>query len=52
LNSQEKDAFKRQMPFYRTGADEPGLNGYLVEDLTYSSGGWALKRSSLKGSSR
>ena len=52
LNSQEKDAFKRQMPFYRTGADGPGLNGYLVEDLTYSSGGWALKRSSLKGSSR
>jgi hypothetical protein len=49
LSSVEKDSFKRRMPFYRAGADEPGLNGYLVDDLTYSSGGRALKRSSLRG---
>jgi len=48
LSTDEKDAFKQQMPFYRTGADEPSLNGYLVEDLTYSSGGRALRRSSLR----
>jgi len=49
LTTGEKDAFKKRMPFYRTGATEPGLNGYLVDDLTYSSAGRALKRSSLKG---
>jgi hypothetical protein len=48
LSAQEQDAFKRRMPFYRTGASEPGLNGYLVDDLTYSSGGRALNRASLR----
>jgi hypothetical protein len=50
LGAEQQNAFKRRMPFYRTSADEPTINGYLVEDLTYSSGGRALKRSSLKGS--
>lgn len=49
LSASEKDAFKRRLPFQRTGADEPGLGGYLIEDLTYSSGGRAIKRSSLRG---
>lgn len=49
LSQSDKDAFKRRMPFQRGGADEPGLDGYLVDDLTYSSGGRAIKRSSLRG---
>lgn len=49
LSSDQKDSFKRRMPFYRTEADEPGLNGYLVDDLTYSCGGRTLRRSSLRG---
>ena len=49
LSASEKDAFNRGIPFQRTYADEPGLGGYLVDDLTYSSGGRALKRSSLRG---
>jgi hypothetical protein len=48
LSAEEQDAFKRRMPFYRTGASEPGLNGYLVDDLMYSSGGRALHRASLR----
>jgi hypothetical protein len=49
LSEPEKDAFKRRLPFQRTGADQPGLDGYLVDDLTYTSGGRAIKRSSLRG---
>lgn len=48
LNAAQQDAFKRRMPFYRTGATEPGINGYLVNDLTYSSGGRVLNRASLR----
>ena len=49
LTPQEKEAFKNRMPFKRTGAPEPGVAGYLVDDRTYSSGGRALSRSSVKG---
>ncbi|MBA1159216.1 hypothetical protein [Microvirga mediterraneensis] len=48
LPSEEKDAFKKRMPFYRTGAPEPGITGYLTDDRTYSSGGRALNRSSVR----
>jgi len=48
LSEAEKDAFQKRMPFYRTGAPEPGVNGYLVGDLTYSAGGRALDRASLR----
>jgi hypothetical protein len=48
LSAAEQEAFKRRMPFYRTGASEPALNGYLVNDLIYSSGGRALNRASLR----
>jgi hypothetical protein len=44
----EKDAFKKRMPFYREGASEPGINGYLIDDRTYSSGGRALSRASVR----
>jgi hypothetical protein len=48
LSEVEKDAFKRRMPFYRGGAPEPGINGYLSDDRIYSSGGRALTRASVR----
>jgi hypothetical protein len=48
LSAADRDAFKRRMPFYRTGAEQPGINGYLVDDRVYSSGGRALNRSSVR----
>lgn len=48
LTQAEKDAFKKQLPFQRGGAPEPGINGYLAEDRTYSSGGRALNRASVR----
>lgn len=43
-----KKEFAKALPFDRTGADEPGINGYLSTDKTYSSGGKALERSIVK----
>jgi hypothetical protein len=48
LTLAEKDTFKKRMPFYREGVSEPKINGYLVDDLTYSSGGRALNRASVR----
>lgn len=48
LTSSQQNAFKNELPFFRTGADEPGINGYLVADRTYSAGGHALNRSTVK----
>lgn len=44
----EREAVERQLPFRRVPGVEPGLNGHFVADLCYSSGGVALKRSSLR----
>jgi hypothetical protein len=44
LSEAEKDAFKRNMPFYRSGAPEPSVSGYLARNGTYSAGGRALDR--------
>ena len=49
LSTTEKDSFKKQLPFYRGGAATPGIDGYLEEDRTYSSGGHSLNRSSVRG---
>ena len=49
LTEQEKEAFSSRLPFQRTGAQEPGINGYWRGDLIYSAGGRALDRSSLRG---
>jgi len=49
LSDSEKDAFKRRMPFYRTGMAQPTVNGYLVDDKTYSAGGRALGRACVRG---
>jgi hypothetical protein len=48
LSESEKDAFKRRMPFYRTGMAQPTVNGYLVDDKTYSAGGRALGRACVR----
>lgn len=50
LSFADRDAFKKSLPFYRGGAPEPAINGYLSEDLTYSSGGRALSRASVRSS--
>ena len=44
----EKDSFNKTLPFTRGGAPEPGVNGYLSDDRTYSSGGRALQRASVR----
>lgn len=44
----EKNAFKTGLPVQRSGASEPGISGYLTNDRTYSSGGRALDRSTVK----
>src|SRR5258707_43467 len=38
LSAGEQDAFKKSLPFYRAGAEQPSINGYLVDDKVYSSG--------------
>ncbi|WP_434778507.1 hypothetical protein [Neisseria sp. Ec49-e6-T10] len=48
LSAQEKSDFKDKLPFKRTGAEEPKVNGYLESDKTYSSGGHSLSRSSVR----
>ena len=48
LSEAEKDGFKKSLPFYRGGAPEPAIDGYLSNDKTYSSGGRALDRASVR----
>lgn len=48
LSSSAQNAFKDRMPFRRGGAPEPGVDGYLSNDRTYSSGGRALERASVR----
>ncbi len=48
LSETEKEAFRTQLPFRRTGATEPGISGYLANDRTYSSGGRALDRACVR----
>lgn len=48
LSEADKDSFKKRLPFYRGGAPEPAVDGYLADDRTYSSGGRALNRASVR----
>jgi hypothetical protein len=48
LSQREKATFDATLPVQRTTASEPPINGYLQSDRTYSSGGRALDRSSLR----
>jgi hypothetical protein len=45
----EREAFERRLRLHRSGAPEPGVSGYLSEDRTYSAGGRALNRASVRG---
>ncbi len=44
----ERAAFQKRLPFQRNGAPEPGVSGYMSDDRTYSAGGRALNRASLR----
>ncbi|SEF10995.1 hypothetical protein SAMN05444161_8511 [Rhizobiales bacterium GAS191] len=48
LSWEEKDAFKKRMPYYRSGAPEAGISGYLIDDRFYTAGGRALSRASVR----
>lgn len=48
LSPTEREAFEKHMPFRRNGAPEPGITGYLNQDRTYSSGGRALDRATVR----
>jgi hypothetical protein len=48
LTVAEQDSFKHGLPFQRTGAPAPGIDGYLIQDRTYSAGGQSLSRSSVR----
>lgn len=50
LTPAQKEAFDKSSPLQRGHAEQPGVNGYLVNDRTYSAGGKALDRSSLRSS--
>lgn len=44
----EWEAFEKRLPFHRDGAPRPGISGNMRDDRTYSAGGRALNRASLK----
>jgi hypothetical protein len=48
LSGTEQESFKKGLPFQRGGAPEPAVDGYLSDDRTYSSGGRALNRASVR----
>lgn len=48
LSSDDRNSFEASLPFQRGEADEPGTDGYYDRDKTYSSGGRALNRSTLR----
>jgi hypothetical protein len=49
LSSSERDLFAKTLPFIRGTGSEPSINGALVRDLSYSSGGKVLERSLVRG---
>lgn len=48
LAAAEQAAFKESLPFQRGEAREPGVDGYLQEDLAYSAGGRGLQRATVR----
>ncbi len=48
LSDREKEDFRDNLPFSRTSASAPSFNGYLSSDRTYSAGGKAISRASLR----
>lgn len=48
LSGNEQHAIKARLPVQRSGAATPGVSGYFADDKTYSSGGRALGRASVR----
>jgi hypothetical protein len=48
LTQEERGSFEKNLPIQRSGAEEPGITGYLSNDKIYSSGGRSLERSIVK----
>lgn len=49
MTSSERETFERtRLPFLRSGADAPGIDGYMTNDRTYSSGGRSLERATVR----
>lgn len=48
LSEAEQETFLERVPFRRSGAPEPGIDGYLSTDLVYSAGGLALERATVR----
>ncbi len=48
LPATDRAAIEERLPFKRSDAPESGINGYLVNDRTYSAGGRALNRASVR----
>ena len=48
LTWQQREEFVGRLPFRRTEGEEPSIDGYWSRDLTYSAGGRALERASLR----
>ena len=44
----ERESALKDLPFKREGAPTPGVSGYLENDKTYSAGGRALNRASVR----
>lgn len=49
LSYDEQQRFEQTLPVSRSSAAAPGVNGYFSADKTYSAGGRALGRSSMRG---
>lgn len=48
LSYSERQQFEERLPFKRGSGPVPGAEGYFSRDLSYSSGGRSLNRSTLK----
>lgn len=48
LTIAQREGFKAGLPIKRSGAPEPSVSGYLQSDLTYSAGGRAIDRQSVR----
>jgi Bacterial HORMA domain family 1 len=50
LTAAERATIEKSLPFQRGNTDTPRVNGYVVDDRTYSSGGRSLVRASVRSS--
>jgi hypothetical protein len=48
LSAAQREAFDKTLPFVRGGAPAPGISGYFSDDRSYSAGGRALSRATVR----